>query len=49
MQAVYCAHIALAKPDILLLVGNISNKTLLDTQTGITKLRANGKATRRTG
>ena len=32
-------HIALAKPDILLLVGNISNKTLLDTQTGITKLR----------
>ena len=32
-------HIALTKPDILLLVGNISNKTLLDTQTGITKLR----------
>jgi DNA polymerase len=32
-------HIALAKPDILLLVGNISNKTLLDTQAGITKLR----------
>lgn len=32
-------HIALAKPDMLLLVGNISNKTLLDTQTGITKLR----------
>jgi len=32
-------HIELAKPDILLLVGNISNKTLLDTETGITKLR----------
>lgn len=32
-------HIALAKPDILLLVGNISNKTLLNTETGITKLR----------
>jgi len=32
-------HIALAKPTMLLLVGNISNKTLLDTQTGITKLR----------
>ena len=29
----------MTKPDILLLVGNISNKTLLDTQTGITKLR----------
>ncbi len=32
-------HIALAKPDMLLLVGNISNKTLLQTETGITKLR----------
>ena len=32
-------HIVLAKPDILLLVGNISNKTLLETETGITKLR----------
>ena len=32
-------HIALAKPDILLLVGNISTKTLLETETGITKLR----------
>ncbi len=32
-------HIELAKPDILLLVGNISNKTLLQTETGITKLR----------
>lgn len=32
-------HIELAKPDLLLLVGNISNKTLLGTQTGITKLR----------
>lgn len=32
-------HIALMKPDLLLLVGNISNKTLLGTQTGITKLR----------
>lgn len=37
-------HIALAKPDILLLVGNISNKTLLDTQTGITKLRGQWQA-----
>lgn len=32
-------HIALAKPDILILVGNISSKTLLQTETGITKLR----------
>ena len=32
-------HIELAQPDILLLVGNIANKALLDTQTGITKLR----------
>jgi DNA polymerase len=32
-------HIALAKPDILLLVGNISTKTLLQTDIGITKLR----------
>jgi DNA polymerase len=32
-------HIALAKPDILILVGNISTKTLLQTETGITKLR----------
>lgn len=32
-------HIELVKPDYLLLVGNISNKTLLDTTTGITKLR----------
>ena len=32
-------HIELVQPDILLLVGNISNKTLLDTSTGITKLR----------
>ena len=31
-------HIALAKPDMLLLVGNISTKTLLKTETGITKL-----------
>ena len=32
-------HIELVQPDILLLVGNISNKTLLNTETGITKLR----------
>lgn len=32
-------HIELVQPDILLLVGNISNKTLLGTETGITKLR----------
>ena len=32
-------HIDLMQPDILLLVGNISNKTLLETETGITKLR----------
>ena len=32
-------HIELAQPDLLLLVGNISNKTLLETDTGITKLR----------
>ncbi len=32
-------HIALANPDMLLLVGNISTKTLLQTETGITKLR----------
>lgn len=32
-------HIELVQPDILLLVGNISNKALLETTTGITKLR----------
>lgn len=32
-------HIELVAPDVLLLVGNIANKSLLDTQTGITKLR----------
>ena len=32
-------HIELAQPDILLLVGNIANKALLGTETGITKLR----------
>lgn len=32
-------HIELMQPDILLLVGNISNKSLLATTTGITKLR----------
>ena len=32
-------HIDLLQPDILLLVGNISNKSLLETTTGITKLR----------
>ena len=32
-------HIELMQPEILLLVGNISNKTLLATTTGITKLR----------
>ncbi len=32
-------HIDLVQPKILLLVGNISNKTLLDTSIGITKLR----------
>lgn len=32
-------HIELIAPDYLLLVGNISNKTLLGTETGITKLR----------
>lgn len=32
-------HIELVQPEILLLVGNISNKTLLATSTGITKLR----------
>ena len=32
-------HIELIQPDILLLFGNISNKTLLGTATGITKLR----------
>ena len=32
-------HIELVQPDILLLVGNISNKSLLETTTGITKLR----------
>ena len=32
-------HIELIQPQILLLVGNISNKTLLATGTGITKLR----------
>jgi DNA polymerase len=38
-QPFIARHIALAKPDMLLLVGNISNKTLLATDTGITKLR----------
>lgn len=32
-------HIELIQPQVLLLVGNISNKTLLATGTGITKLR----------
>lgn len=32
-------HIELVQPDYLLLVGNISTKTLLQTATGITKLR----------
>lgn len=32
-------HIELMQPEVLLLVGNISNKTLLSTTTGITKLR----------
>ncbi len=32
-------HIELAKPDILLLAGNIACKTLLQTQIGITRLR----------
>lgn len=32
-------HIELVQPKILLLIGNISNKTLLDTSIGITKLR----------
>jgi uracil-DNA glycosylase family 4 len=32
-------HIELAQPEILLLAGNISSKTLLGTQVGITKLR----------
>lgn len=32
-------HIELMQPEVLLLVGNISNKTLLATTTGITKLR----------
>lgn len=31
-------HIELVQPEVLLLVGNISNKTLLATSTGITKL-----------
>ncbi|MBE8191488.1 MAG: uracil-DNA glycosylase [Alphaproteobacteria bacterium] len=32
-------HIELAKPDILLLVGGVTTKTLLNTSTGITRLR----------
>jgi len=32
-------HIALVKPDFLLLLGNISTRTLLDTSKGITKMR----------
>lgn len=32
-------HILLAKPDILLLLGNIANKSLLRTSEGITKIR----------
>ena len=37
-------HIELIQPDILLLFGNISNKTLLGTATGITKLRGQWQA-----
>lgn len=37
-------HIELIAPDYLLLVGNISNKTLLESDTGITKLRGQWKS-----
>jgi uracil-DNA glycosylase len=39
MRPFLIRHIALIKPDFLLLLGNISAKTLLETATGITRLR----------
>lgn len=38
-QPFVARHIELVKPEILVLAGNIASKTLLGTQTGITKLR----------
>ena len=32
-------HIALVKPQVVLLVGNIASKSLLNTQEGITRMR----------
>lgn len=39
MKPFLMRHIALVKPDVLLLVGNPSNQTLLNTDQGVTRLR----------
>lgn len=39
MKPFLMRHIELAKPDVLLMVGNPSNQTLLETEKGVTRLR----------
>lgn len=39
MKPFLMRHIELVKPDVLLLVGNPSNQTLLETEKGVTRLR----------